>query len=95
MRWTDPPFSPIFIGGTSLGKSMANPVSRFATRLAYGASQLPRVAWYLGHGVVMRQLLTWLVAVRGRASALGYLPMRRCLVADVFTRTWPPCSCKT
>jgi hypothetical protein len=54
MRWTDPPFLPIFIGGTSLGKSMANPVSRFATRLAYGASQLSRVAWYLGHGVVRR-----------------------------------------
>jgi ubiquinone/menaquinone biosynthesis C-methylase UbiE len=35
---------------------MADPVSRFATRVVYGASQLPRVAWYLGHGVVMRQL---------------------------------------
>jgi ubiquinone/menaquinone biosynthesis C-methylase UbiE len=35
---------------------MASPVSRFATRLTYGASQLPRVAWYLGHSVVMRQL---------------------------------------
>jgi ubiquinone/menaquinone biosynthesis C-methylase UbiE len=28
----------------------------FATRLAFGASQLPRVAWYLGHGAVMRRL---------------------------------------
>ena len=28
---------------------MADPVSRFATRTAYGASQLPRVAWYVGH----------------------------------------------
>ena len=35
---------------------MADPVSRFATRVVYGASQLPRVAWYLGHSVVMRQL---------------------------------------
>jgi len=35
---------------------MADPVSRFATRVVYGASQLPRVAWYLGDGVVMRQL---------------------------------------
>lgn len=35
---------------------MANPVSRFATRVAYGASQLPRVAWYVGHSVIMRRL---------------------------------------
>jgi len=34
---------------------MASPVSRFATRLAYGAGQLPRVAWYVGNGLVMRQ----------------------------------------
>jgi ubiquinone/menaquinone biosynthesis C-methylase UbiE len=35
---------------------MASPVSRFATRLAYGGSQLPRIAWYLGHSMVLRQL---------------------------------------
>src|SRR6266480_1487088 len=35
---------------------MADPVSHFATRLAYGARQLPRVAWYIGHGLVMRRL---------------------------------------
>ena len=35
---------------------MADPVSQFATRLAYGARQLPRVAWYIGHGLVMRRL---------------------------------------
>jgi ubiquinone/menaquinone biosynthesis C-methylase UbiE len=35
---------------------MASPASRFATRFAYGASQLPRLAWYLGHGMVMRRL---------------------------------------
>src|SRR5205807_1507331 len=26
------------------------------TRLAYGATQLPRVAWYLGQGLLVRQL---------------------------------------
>jgi ubiquinone/menaquinone biosynthesis C-methylase UbiE len=31
-------------------------LSRLSTRIAYGASQLPRVAWYVGHGMVMRQL---------------------------------------
>jgi ubiquinone/menaquinone biosynthesis C-methylase UbiE len=35
---------------------MADPVSRFATRLVYGARQLPRVAWYVGHYEIMRRL---------------------------------------
>jgi ubiquinone/menaquinone biosynthesis C-methylase UbiE len=35
---------------------MADPVSQFTTRMAYGARQLPRVAWYIGHGMVMRRL---------------------------------------
>jgi hypothetical protein len=26
------------------------------TRVAYGVTQLPRVAWYLGHGLVLRRL---------------------------------------
>ena len=35
---------------------MSTPLGRFATRVAYGATQLPRVAWYAGHGVAMRYL---------------------------------------
>jgi ubiquinone/menaquinone biosynthesis C-methylase UbiE len=35
---------------------MSNPISRLATGAAYGASQLPRMAWYVGHGIAMRQL---------------------------------------
>ena len=35
---------------------MANPVSRLRVRAAYGAIQLPRLAWYLGHGLAMRRL---------------------------------------
>ena len=35
---------------------MANPLARLATRAAYGATQLPRVAWYVGHAVAMRRL---------------------------------------
>jgi len=45
---------------------MADPISRFATRVAYGARQLPRLAWYLGHGMVMRRLSA---AERRRAGA--------------------------
>jgi ubiquinone/menaquinone biosynthesis C-methylase UbiE len=35
---------------------MSNPLFRLATRVAYGASQLPRVAWYVGHGLAVRRL---------------------------------------
>jgi ubiquinone/menaquinone biosynthesis C-methylase UbiE len=35
---------------------MNNPLARLVTRAAYAATQLPRVAWYLGHGLAMRRL---------------------------------------
>jgi ubiquinone/menaquinone biosynthesis C-methylase UbiE len=35
---------------------MPDPLSRLITRAAYGATQLPRIAWYLGHGLAMRRL---------------------------------------
>jgi ubiquinone/menaquinone biosynthesis C-methylase UbiE len=35
---------------------MATPLGRLSTRFAYGARQLPRVAWYVGHGMLMREL---------------------------------------
>jgi ubiquinone/menaquinone biosynthesis C-methylase UbiE len=44
---------------------MADPISRIATRVAYGATQLPRVAWYVGHNAVMRRLAQ---AARKRAG---------------------------
>src|SRR5216683_5637939 len=67
---------------------MASPVSRFATRLAYGASQLPRVAWYLGHSAVMRQLSEAVrrpagESTRPRASAGPPVPDRRRLYVDM------------
>jgi ubiquinone/menaquinone biosynthesis C-methylase UbiE len=37
-------------------KYMSSPISTVVTRFAYGMSQLPRVAWYLGHGLVLRRL---------------------------------------
>jgi len=65
---------------------MADPVSQFATRIAYGARQLPRVAWYIGHGMVMRRLSQ---AVRERAGQMRRpharvnVPDRRRLYADM------------
>jgi ubiquinone/menaquinone biosynthesis C-methylase UbiE len=65
---------------------MADPVSQFTTRIAYGARQLPRVAWYIGHGLVMRRLSQ---SVRERAGqtprpqARVGVPGRRRLYADM------------
>src|ERR1700684_1556093 len=35
---------------------MSNPLSRVTTRFAYAASQLPRIAWYVGHSLAVRRL---------------------------------------
>jgi ubiquinone/menaquinone biosynthesis C-methylase UbiE len=35
---------------------MDSPLSDLVTRIAYGARQLPRVAWYVGHSLALRQL---------------------------------------
>lgn len=35
---------------------MSSPLSRLATRVAYGASQLPRLVWYVGHNLAVRRL---------------------------------------
>lgn len=35
---------------------MSNSLTRMATRVAYVATQLPRLAWYVGHDYVMRRL---------------------------------------
>jgi ubiquinone/menaquinone biosynthesis C-methylase UbiE len=69
---------------------MANPVSRFATRVAYGASQLPRVAWYVGHSLVMRRLSEAArrrtgESTRPRASTDAPVPNRLRLYADMAT----------
>ena len=68
---------------------MRNPLSRIATRVAYGASQLPRVAWYVGHSLAMRRLAEEARRRDGGAARRALLiPMRPCRIADAFTRTW-------
>jgi hypothetical protein len=67
---------------------MAHPVSRLATRLAYGASQLPRFAWYVGHNAVMRRLSVAAhrhagQSSRPRAHTDAPVPDRRRLYADM------------
>ena len=67
---------------------MASPVSTFTTRVAYGARQLPRVAWYVGHGMLMRRLSKEArqregEGARPRAQANGPVPEQRRLYADM------------
>jgi ubiquinone/menaquinone biosynthesis C-methylase UbiE len=67
---------------------MVSPVAQLTTRLAYGATQLSRVAWYVGHGEIMRRLSR---AAREREGANARpkpqtdrpVPERRQLFADM------------
>ena len=52
---------------------MPDPLLQFATRIGYGATQLPRVAWYVGHRELMRQLS---VATRRRTRESARPPVR-------------------
>jgi ubiquinone/menaquinone biosynthesis C-methylase UbiE len=67
---------------------MESPVSRLATRIAYGARQLPRVAWYVGHEMVMRRLSQEArrregTDARPRAHTDAPVPERSRLYADM------------
>ena len=66
---------------------MAEPASTLATRVAYGASQLPRFAWYVGHSVLMRRLTNFARetgrSTRPRATTNAPVPDRRRLYADM------------
>src|SRR6516164_4805094 len=48
--------APICKGVESRRAPMSDPLSRIVTWFAYGLTQLPRVGWYLGHGLAMREL---------------------------------------
>jgi ubiquinone/menaquinone biosynthesis C-methylase UbiE len=72
---------------------MASPVSQIATRFAYGARQLPRVAWYFGHSMVMRRLSNSVreragESARPRAHTDAPVPERSRLYADMARLFW-------
>lgn len=67
---------------------MQTPLARLATRVAYGATQLPRVAWYVGHGFAMRYLADEVRRREGdnarpRAKTDAPVPDRSRLYADM------------
>jgi len=69
---------------------MADPLFQIATRVAYGASQLPRLVWYIGHGLALRRLSEAQrrregLKARPRARTDAPLPDRTRLYADMAT----------
>ena len=64
--------------GHERGSDMSNLLPRIVTRAAYAASQLPRIAWYIGHGLALRRLSREVQqrdGVRARARAHTDLPV--------------------
>ena len=69
---------------------MSDPISRLITRAAYGVTQLPRVAWYVGHSLAVRRLSESARRrdgqnARSRAHTDLPVPDRRRLYADMAT----------
>jgi ubiquinone/menaquinone biosynthesis C-methylase UbiE len=67
---------------------MSNSISRLATRAVYGAKQLSRVAWYVGHSIAMRRLSENArrqdsALARPRAHTDAAVPDRNRLYADM------------
>jgi ubiquinone/menaquinone biosynthesis C-methylase UbiE len=65
-----------------------SPLSRIVTRATYGMSQLPRVAWYVGHGIALRRLSAAAprqdtATPRPRAKTVAPVPDRNRLYADM------------
>ena len=72
---------------------MSNLFSRIAMRVAYGVSQLPRVAWYVGHSLAVRRLADAARqrdggVARERAHTNAPVPDRRRLYADMAVLLW-------
>jgi ubiquinone/menaquinone biosynthesis C-methylase UbiE len=72
---------------------MNSPISRIGRRVAYGASQLPRIAWFVGHGLFMRRLAEEArrqdgSSARKRTHTDAPIPDRRRLYADMARLLW-------
>ena len=72
---------------------MSDPLSRLLTRVAYGATQLPRVAWYVGHSLAVRRLSASAQrrdgkGARSAAHTNAPVPVRKRLYADMAVLLW-------
>jgi len=66
-----------------------DPLSRFGTRFAYAASQLPRLAWYAGHDAVLQRLAARArrrpgESARPPVQSSAPVPAQRRIYADVL-----------
>jgi hypothetical protein len=72
-------------------------LSRYATHVAYGVTQAPRVAWYLGHSLLLRELADTTrkreePRPKRRIRAATSAPDRKRIYADMAKlscRIWP------
>jgi hypothetical protein len=72
---------------------MAAPATSVITRVAYGVSQLPRVAWYLAHRLALRRLAEAArrsdgAKARRRVRTKAPVPGRNQLCADTARLFW-------
>jgi ubiquinone/menaquinone biosynthesis C-methylase UbiE len=68
--------------------SLSSRIAQVVTRAAYGARQLPRLAWYVGHGLVLRELADAArqseePRTQRRVRAMARAPDRRHIYADL------------
>ena len=68
---------------------MPSEISRAVTKLAYGVTQVPRGAWYIGHSLVLRELADTVrqseksKARRRRVHTDAPVPDRKRIYADM------------
>jgi ubiquinone/menaquinone biosynthesis C-methylase UbiE len=67
---------------------MSDPLARLATRLTYGARQLPRIIWYVGHGFALQQISREVRRKQGQSAPpsvqnKGPVPRQRQIYADM------------
>ena len=72
---------------------MSNPVTRFAKRAAYGARQLPRLAWYAAHAATVSRLAKRVQEEEGeskrpRAHTAAPVPDRSRVYEDIAALFW-------
>ena len=57
------------------------------TRAAYGARQIPRMAWYIGHSLVLRELAARFTETKSGRWDTGHTPMRQCATGSASMPT--------
>ena len=62
---------------------MSDPLARTVTRVAYMATQLPRLAWYAGHDYVVRRLAAQALRPDGASARAGNLPDQWRIYSDL------------